>query len=119
MWMLFMIALGAATVLLSGELRRLHSRYGSVLSIAPAVLVILATAAWMLVVMLLALGQNRHDFSTFEAWWLLATLLMPLITFAVAKSRFSTTGSVFSATAVFAAVTFVFVNVGLGLAYAD
>jgi uncharacterized membrane protein YhdT len=49
----------------------------------------------MLVVMLLALGQNRYGFSSFEAWWLLATILMPLITFALAKRRFSTTGSVF------------------------
>jgi uncharacterized membrane protein YhdT len=119
MWVSFLIALGAATVLLSGELRRLRSRYGTVLSIAPGALAVLATAAWMLVVMLLALDQNRYGFSTFKIWWLFSTLLMPLIAFAVAKRRFSTTGSIFSATAVFAAVTFVFVNVGLGLAYAD
>jgi len=35
------------------------------------------------------------------------------------ETSFSTTGSIFSATVVFAAVTFVFVNVGLGLAYSD
>lgn len=119
MWILYLLATGAATALLSKELRRLNASYGLALSITAGGAAILVTAAWLLVVMTLVLDQNQFGHRPFKMWWLVATLLLPPMTFAWAKRRFSTTASIFPATAVFAAVTFVFINVGLGLAYSE
>ncbi len=79
----------------------------------------MVTAVWLLAVMILVLDRNQFGFPSFKVWWLVATLLLPLVTFAWTKRRFSTTVSILPATAVFAAVTFVFINVGLGLAYSE
>jgi hypothetical protein len=50
-------------------------------------------------------------------WHLISTLVLPLSAFLFARRHYPVTPSLLPASLVFAAVTFVFLNIGLGLGY--
>ncbi len=77
-----------------------------------------AVAVWLLA--LISVGsQLTGAFKTFDFWHLLATFVLPLYTFLYACRRFSVTPSLLPAGLVFAFVSFVFLNIAIGLAYSS
>ena len=118
MWTEFLLTTILATGLLVPELRRLASTYGSTLALIVGGAAIVAVAVWLLV--LLSVGsQLTAAFKTFDFWHLLATFVLPLSTFLYARRHFSVTPSLLPAGLMLAFVSFVFLNIAIGLAYSS
>jgi len=117
MWTQFLLATILATGLLVPELRRLANTYGCLVAVVAGACAIVAVAVWL--VLFSAGSQLAGPFKTFSFWHLLATFVLPLSTFLYARRRFSITPSLLPAGLMFALVSCVFLNIGLGLAYSS
>lgn len=114
MWTQFLLATILATGLLVPELRRLANTYGCLVAVVAGACAIVAVAVWLLV-LFSASSQLAGPFRTFSFCHLLATFVLPLSTFLYARRRFSIPPSLLPAGLMFALVSFVFLNIGLGL----
>lgn len=118
MWTEFLLTTILAIGLLVPELRRLANTYGSIFAVVAGGAAVVAVAVWLLA--LISVGsQLTGAFKTFDFWHLLATFVLPLYTFLYARRRFSVTPSLLPAGLVFAFVSFVFLNIAIGLAYSS
>lgn len=118
MWTEFLLITILAIGLLFSELRRLASTYGSILAVVVGGAAVVAVAVWLLG--LLSVGfQLTGVFKIFDVWYLLATFVIPLSAFLYARRRFSVAASLLPAGLMLAFVSFVFLNIAIGLAYSS